>query len=308
MGKGAFYDCDKLTSVVIPDSVISIGNGAFYDCDKLTSIVIPDSVTSIGYRAFSYCSSLTSVTIGDGVTSIDNDLFSYCSSLTSIAVSAGNTAYQSIDGNVYSKDGKTLVKYAIGKTATEFIIPDSVTSIGEMAFEDCSSLMSIVIPDSVTSIGADAFYDCEKLTSVTIGDGVTSIGVKAFDSCSSLTSIVIPDSVTSIGEMAFEDCSSLTNITVDTNNANYQSIDGNLYSKDGKTLIQYAIGKTATEFIIPDSVTSIDYSAFRECSNLTSVTFGENSQLTSIGVYAFNRDRDKTKNQNKIENSLQMTA
>ncbi len=233
IGDGAFKNCDSLTSVVLPDSVTSIGGSAFFHCDSLTSVVIPDSVTSIGGSAFGDCSSLTSVVIGDSVTSIDSYAFSNCSSLTSITVSENNTAYQCIDGNLYTRDEKTLVQYAIGKTATAFTIPDSVTSIGDGAFSGCSSLTNVVIPDSVTSIGSYAFAYCSSLTSVEIPDGVTSIGNGAFSGCSSLTSVVIPDSVTSIGDGAFSDCRRLTSV------------------------------------VIPDSVTSIGRNAFMHCIKLT---------------------------------------
>ena len=109
---------------------------------------------------------LTSVTIGNGVTSIGDAAFADCSGLTNITVSENNSTYASIDGNLYSKDGKTLIQYAIGKTDTSFTIPDSVTSIGDEAFEHCDSLTSVTIPDSVTSIGSWAFEDCSGLKTI----------------------------------------------------------------------------------------------------------------------------------------------
>ena len=280
----------KDTDIVIPATynglpVTTINDYAFKYCSSLTSITIPDSVTSIGYQAFYDCSSLTSMTIPDSVTTIGEAAFSNCHSLASITVDTNNQYYKSIDGNLYTKDGKTLVQYAIGKTDSLFTIPDSVTSIGDYAFHVCSSLTSITIPDSVTSIGDHAFYGCSSLTSMTIPDSVTRIGYWAFYGCSSLTSITIPDSVTSIGEAAFSGCSSLTSITVDTNNQYYTSIDGNLYTKDGKTLVQYARGKTDSLFTIPDSVTSIGDYAFYVCSSLTSITIPDS--VTSIGDSAF---------------------
>ncbi len=156
---------------------------------------------------------------------------------------------------------------------TSVTIPNSVTTIGEEAFENCSSLTSVTIPNSVTTIGGSAFYNCRSLTSITIPNSVTTIEQYAFSDCSSLTSVTIPNSVTTIGYRAFDNCSSLTSITVGENNTAYKSIDGNLYTKDGTTLIQYAIGKTATEFIIPNSVTTIGECAFNNCSSLTSVIF-----------------------------------
>ncbi len=210
IGYEAFYNCDSLTSIVIPDNITSIGNRAFYDCSSLTNIVLPDSVTSIGSYAFSSCSSLTSVVIPDNITSIGDYAFVGCSSLTSIDVAEDNPNYKDIDGNLYSKDGTTLIQYAIGQTATEFTVPANVTSIGDYAFFYCKSLTSIEIPDSVQSIGDCTFLSCESLTSIEIPDSVTSIGYGVFAGCSSLTSIEIPASVTSIGEYAFSSCSSLT--------------------------------------------------------------------------------------------------
>lgn len=201
-------------------------------------------VTSICDMAFSSCDSLTSVAIPDGVTSIDDRAFSNCSSLTSITVGQNNENYQDIDGNLYSKDGKTLIQYAIGKTATSFTIPDSVTTIGYEAFYYCKSLTSVVIGNSVTSIGPYAFSHCSSLTSVVFGDSVTSIGDSAFSSCDSLTSVDIGDSVTSIGNYAFYYCSSLTSV------------------------------------VIPDSVTSIGIWAFKDCSSLTSVYFKNQNPIS----------------------------
>lgn len=159
------------TDVVIPGTfngypVKSIGDRAFYGCDSLTSVTIPDSVTSIGEYAFKHCESLTSITVEEG-----------------------NTSYRSRDGNLYSKDEKTLIQYAMGKSAQSFTIPDSVTSIGEKAFDSCKYLTSVTIGNGVTSIYEGAFHCCNSLTSVTIPDSVTSIGFFAFGGCASLTSV-----------------------------------------------------------------------------------------------------------------------
>ena len=197
-GMGNLYGEIKIPSVINGEKIVGIGElnkidgfkGGDYAFTKLTacsSIIIPDGVTYIGNYAFSDCVSLTSITIPDSVTSIGYGVFSECSSLTSITVGANNANYKSIDGNLYTKDGPTLVRYAIGKTATTFTIPDGVTSISDYAFYNCSSLTSVVIGDSVTSIGYEAFYNCSSLTSVVIGDSVTSIGGYAFYGCSSLT-------------------------------------------------------------------------------------------------------------------------
>ena len=248
-------------------------------------ITIPDSVTSISDYAFNDCTSLTSVTIPDSVTSIDDWTFSSCTSLTSIEVSGNNKNYSSADGVLFNKDKSELITYPAGKTDSEYVIPNSVISIGDSAFENCTSLTSVTIPDSVTSIGRYTFENCTSLTSVTIPNSVTSIGDYAFYNCTSLTSVTIPDSVTSIGSGAFSNCTSLTSIEVSGNNKSYSSADGVLFNKDKTELITYPAGKTDSEYVIPNSVTSIGYSAFENCTSLTSVTIP--NDVTSIGYGVF---------------------
>ena len=170
-------------------SVTSIGAGAFYGCTGLTSITIPDSVTSIGDGTFEDCTGLTSITIPNSVESIGSDAFAGCSSLTSINVARGNNYYSGNNGVLFNKKKTELIRYPEGKSQTSYTIPNSVTSIGEMAFLCCRSLTSITIPDSVTSIGYGTFADCTGLTSITIPNSVTSIEDAAFDGCASLKDV-----------------------------------------------------------------------------------------------------------------------
>ena len=269
----AFFGCDSLTSITIPDGVTSIGEFAFYGCDSLTSITIPDGVTSIGQYAFSSCDSLTSITIPDGVTSIGNGAFHYCQKLKRVYITDLSAwckiDFIGFDANPLS-NGADL--YLNNKLVTDLVFPDGVTSIGDYAFSGCDSLTSITIPDGVTSVGTEAFSSCNSLTSITIPDSVTSIGNGAFSSCDSLTSITIPDGVTSIGTEAFNYCTSLTSITI----------------PDGVTSIgddAFNRCSSLTSITIPDSVTSIGYRAFRYCTSLTSITIPDS--VTSIGDEAF---------------------
>ena len=196
--RGSRYDSysNEYSGVVnIPESVTyggtypvtSIEWAAFYGCTGLTSVTIPNSVTSIGSSAFYGCTGLTSVTIPNSVTSIGT-AFVGCSGLTEINVDENNSVYSSIDGVVLNKSQTELVCYPGGKQGA-YTIPNSVTSIGRYAFQECRGLTSIDIPNSVTSIGDYAFSDCTGLTSVTIPNSVTSIGSSAFYYCSGLTDI-----------------------------------------------------------------------------------------------------------------------
>ena len=191
--------------------------------------------------------------IGNGVTTIEYNAFYYCSSLTNITVSAENTAYQSIDGNLYSKDGTILIQYAIGKTATEFIIPEGVTTIGSYAFYNCDGLTSVEIPDSVIEIGSSAFSNCDGLTSVVIGDGVTEIGWHAFSSCGRLTSVVIGNGVTKIGDYAFAWCWYLeTIIFEDTSTWYYTTWNSDYYYESDGTQIYVTDSNKNAEYFVED--------------------------------------------------------
>ena len=251
--------------VTIPNTingvtVNSIGINAFQNNTNLTSVTVPNNVTNIGTWAFSTCTSLTNVTIGSGITSIGDGAFAGCFSLTSITVDPSNTVYSSVGGVLFDTSQTTLIQYP-GGIAGGYIIPASVTSIGN-----------------------DAFYFCPNLASITIGTNVTSIGNGAFF-LGSLTSVTIPASVTNIGNSAFAYCPSLTAITVDPSNAFYSSVAGVLFDKSQTTLIQYPGGGAGATYTIPVSVISIGQRAFYDCHNLTSVTIG--TGVANIGDGAF---------------------
>ena len=310
ISEGAFSNCDILESVKIPDSVTSIGDAAFTNCPNLENITvdkrnakyksingdiytkdektlvqyatgktdknftIPDNVTSIANYALAGSSNLVNVTIPDSVTSIGTAALAANCNLENIIVDEKNVAYKSLDGNLYTKDGKTLVQYAIGKANKSLTILGDITSIGDYAFSLCDDLTSVVIPNSVETIGQYAFAACSNLYEITLGKSLGVIGDGAFLGCTSLTSVVIPDNVTSIGSSAFYNCDSLTSVVIPDS---VTSIGEDAFY-DCNSLMSAVIG---------DSVMSIGDYAFQDCSNLTSIEIGDN--LTSIGYMAFFR-------------------
>ncbi len=239
IGVCAFEDCIGLRSVTISEGVLSIGYDAFYGCDNLAAIFLPNSLTDIDYTALASNAKLTSIKVG-----LDNNM------------------YSDIDGVLFDKNKKAVLRCP-GGTVGEYTIPDSVTTIGTSAFNGCSNLTSVNLPESVTSIGDYAFR-----------------------SCSNLTSITIPGSVTNIGYHAFSDCKNIESIEVSSDNKEYMSSDGVLFSKDKSILLQYPIGRTEYSYSVPQGVSTIGYSAFEYCTTLTDVVLP--SGLTTVEAYAFN--------------------
>ena len=313
IGDGAFSGCGSLSSIVIPASVTSIGNRTFSGCGSLSSIVIPPSITSIGEGAFWGCGFLSSIVIPDSVTNIGNGAFNNCASLQYLSIPKSviclngnpfadwNGRLECLSPNfIYEDDvlfckgkskiisfrNKNIESYVIPSSVTsigdwafygcdslsEVVIPSSVTSIGDRAFKDCGSLSSIVIPSSVTSIGDWAFYDCRSLSEVVIPSSVTRIGDWAFYDCRSLSDIVIPSSVTRIGDWAFCGCSSLSDIVIPSS-----------VTRIGNSVFRGC--SSLSDIVIPSSVTSIGDRAFKDCGSLSSIVIPDS--VTSIGCSAF---------------------
>lgn len=329
IGHSAFYNT-TLTQVEIPNSVTSLGAYAFSFCQDLQRAKVGDKVSSLGAGAFYACSVLSEITLGNSVTKVGSFAFDNCPKLKEINISENNATFKSVDGNLYDKNGTTLMKYAVGKSANSFILPNGVTKIGERAFENATALESITIPvtvtdiekgafagagiqtitipDSVTKIGVEAFCGCTALESVEIGSGVTELGEGTFVGCANLETLSIGSGLMKLESSALNGAKNLRNITVSEDNSAFKSVDGNLYNKDGTTLIKYAVGKTDNSFTLANGVTEIaDYAfygsknlreatlspslekigdaSFRECSALEEIVFlGE---LITVGDYAF---------------------
>lgn len=266
IGNRAFDKYSSLTSINIPNSVTNIGEWAFYGCKSLTNIIIPSSVVNMNGNPF----------LGwDGDLHNESKAFVYERQVLFNKDKTTLIAYRSKDTNYIIPDSVTN----IGDSAfykCEYLksinIPDSVTNIGDYAFVGCESLTSINIPNSVTNIGRSAFCTCKSLNRINIQNGVTNIGKSAFSACKSLTCIKIPNSVTNIGNDAFSECSSLTNINIPNSVTN---------------IGDYAFGgcESLTNINIPKSVTTIGEGAFSNCHSLTSINIP--NSVTTIGKHAF---------------------
>ena len=287
-------------------TVVELGAYAFSDCRDLKSVVIPETVHTIGSEAFSGCG-LKSIIIPRTVRSVRNDSFDDCSSLIKSAFPShinnpfknGAIVMYSDDatvenGYIWSED-KTALYFVPFDITGEFEIPNSVKSIGYNAFYGCSDMTKVTIPNSVTEIGESAFENCSGLTSIDIPNSVTSINRKSFSGCSGLTSIDIPNSVTNIGYWAFESCSSLTSIDIpnsvtEIGGSAFESCSS-LTSIDIPNSVTWIGGSafkncsSLTKVTIPNSVTYIHDSAFESCSSLTSIDIP--NSVTSIDEYAF---------------------
>jgi hypothetical protein len=304
VGGHAFEDCSGLTgTLTIPNSVTSIGEEAFRSCTGLTEVTIPNSVTTIGKFAFLNCTGLTGINVdadNSTYTSADGVLFNK-DKTTLVICPGGKAGNYVIPNSVTTFDTWT---FAGCSGLTEVTIPNSVTTIGDGTFEGCTGLTEVTIPNSVTAIGNYAFYGCTGLTEVTIPNSVTTIGYDAFRECRGLTEVTIDMTTISL-HIIFPDCRNLTNVTignsvttiggsdrysgltninVDAGNPNYSSEDGVLFNKDKTTLVICPRGKTGN-YIIPNSVTTIGSSAFRDCTGLTEVTIP--NSVTYINGSAF---------------------
>lgn len=265
-----------ITKVIINSGITSIGDWVFYDCKELESISIPDSVTTI-FNAFPNCQSLRSISISKNVTYIDS-AFEGCTSLESISVSSDNQYYSSLNGTLFDKEKTILYRYPSTKSGS-YSVPDTVSTIYNGAFRQCSKLTGIDIPQRVTSIGESAFANCTALTYITIPDHIERIEDFTFTGCSSLETINIPDSVTSIGRYAFCQCG-IKSIVLPQN---VKTIEPFTFSYSKLQNITWPTGLLHIEnnafegcelstVIIPESVKTIGSGAFYHCSNLESIT------------------------------------
>lgn len=245
----AFKCCELLKSISIPESVKSIGDHAFSGCKLLSRVIFAENsaLESIGCYAFYDCLELTRIFIPENVSYIGKGAFDTCQSLVAIDVDNNNKYYTSMEGVLYNKEISELIKYPIAKIQDVFIMPDSVVRIYSNA------LVHV------------------KFRKIGLSRSLIYLEHIAFGWCDNLTEIYIPENVKHIGDYVFAGCPLLKEIIVDEKNQSFRSIEGNLYSKDGKKLVRYAIGKQVEKFHVPEGVRIIAVGAILGAKHLKKI-------------------------------------
>ena len=321
IGKNAFYFCNELQSVTLPNSVMSIEEyafagcrsmsevilsntltnidvSAFSGCKSIASLQLPNTLISIGRGAFEDCDGLVSMTIPKSVISIGKEAFANCDELSSLMVEDGNTRYNSGNNSNAIICNDTLL---IGCKNTT--IPDGVKYIEEYSFYFCGGIQSVILPNSVISIGEYAFAGCRSMSEVILSNTLTNIDVSAFSGCKSIASLQLPNTLISIGRGAFEDCDGLVSMTIPKSVisigkeafANCDELSS-LMVEDGNT--RYNSGNNSNAIIcndtlligcknttIPDGVKYIEEFSFYFCGGLQTILLP--SSIKGIGGYAF---------------------
>lgn len=308
IGQYAFSGCSSLMSVSVSDSVMTIGTGAFDNCYRLVEI-INKALFKFEIGADSYGKiAKYAIEIHNGASKIINSdgyLFYTYDNVNFLVGYAGSEEKTTLPDNFKGEN------YVINDNAMRgimsiksLVVPSSVTKIGENAFLGCEALEELVLCENTVSIGKGAFDNCPienatlpakfissiptaKLITATITSG-TKIEKHAFRNAALMTKISISSDIAEIESYAFLGCVSLVEISVDEDNANYKTVDGSLYTKDGKKIVQYALGKTDESFAVLADTEEIGDGAFAYSPNLKSFTSKESDKLLMIGEHAFN--------------------
>lgn len=245
IGDSTFYNAKELKSITFNEALTSIGNFAFNNCPALTSeIKLQGKITSIGYKAFYSCNKIPSLTIGKQVEEIKDGAFSRM--YAPVTMEEGNTRFTLANGILTDTKESRII--AVNYKTTSLVIPNETKRIGDYALENCS-----------------------KLSTITLNEGLETIGYRAFNYCKSLSSIKIPSSVTAIARNVFYNCKGLASISVAEGNTKYKVENNYLLSRDGKSVVFYAIGSKATSSEVPEGVEVLQEGAF-SASTLSTIS------------------------------------
>lgn len=271
LGGWAFFGCEDITEVKLPNTLTKIDIWAFCNCKKLKKIDIPASVKEIGYSAFESCESFTSFTFPKGIALVPDRLLQECYNLTQVNLPEGITK---IDNSAFS-DCKSL---------ESITLPQSVKYIDNYAFAYCKNLKNIVLPQGLLKIGHDVFSGCTSLVEIELPEAITEIGDNAFNNCQALEKVTLPASLSSLRSNPFSSCDALKEYKVAEGSQYYTVQDGILFSKDMTRLIACPKSKNLGDYTVPATIKEIARMAFYNCNSLTSITMTE---VVSIGESAF---------------------
>ena len=281
IGDYSFYSCSNLTDVSLPRGVVKIGTYAF-GFTGIENISLPYTLTTICAGAFS-TDSLKEAHIPYNVSELGKNAF-LSDNLTSYTVAENSNYFSAKDGVLYNYLGTKLIAYPAAKSETTYIMPAEVTTVSFNAFYECNNLTSITLSANLKEIEEGAFRCCRNISTLTIPDGVTSLSSGTFDGCTNLSSINIGAGVFYLSGTAFGLCK-LTEVNVSDSNPYYMSVNGVVFSKDGKTIVYYPCSRTDTVYSIPFVVTKIGPGCFSSADFLTTINIPES--VIEIGYCAF---------------------
>lgn len=276
-----FYNCEEITSIIIPEFVRNIEDYAFYGCDNLSTVKMSDNVIFIGAQAFSNCINLKDINLSSEIKTVENSAF-------------GETSWLAEQQKI-SENGLVIHNNVIidaKNVQGDLIIPNGVTYFSDYLFKENDKLTSVYIPNSMTSLGYYAFYNCKNLTEVIFEENskLTSLGNRTFEGCSNLSNIEIPNTVTLLNDCTFLSCTSLKNIRIPES----VTIIGNYAFKGCSKL---------TDIEIPENVTNINYQAFYDCTNLSKVIYKGEEYFSKSSLINTLRTNRITVNDNSFNNT-----
>jgi hypothetical protein len=277
----AFYECSKLSYVIMPTTLVYVGSGSFNGCSNLANVTLPTNLVTIGSYAFSGCSTLSEINIPASLKYIGFGAFDRCYNLAGFTIDNENKVFSVIDGVLYNYNTTKLVLYPNMKSSN-YIIPDFVDTIGEGAFADCNNLIDIELPESVKSIEDDAFYSCKGLKKVGFSGSLKKIGYGAFSYCDSLTSLEFPNSLDTVVGWAFQGCLNLKNIIIPSS-VKYigmyafsmcDKLDSIKWPDSATKMYSYTFWQShgLSNIILPETLTEIEDGAFYGCTGLRKIS------------------------------------